>query len=333
MKKMKLPFPCCALAVLLLCANAAAAVPAAANQVAGAKPQLKITAAERIGAAYSVKILGATRAGKRLVAVGDHGVVLLSDDEGKTHRQARSVPVSSTLTAVSFADAQNGWAVGHWGVILRTKDGGETWTLQRSDLDVDQPLFSVYFKNAEEGWAVGLWSLMLHTVDGGATWSAVQLPPPPGAKKADRNLYAIFGGPKGSLFVTSEQGRVLRSLDGGRTWTYSETGYAGSFWSGAALKDGTLLAGGLRGTIYRSTDGGDSWQPARTELKSSVTGITQRADNAVVAVGLDGMTMVSNDAGISFGGAQRSDRTALTAVVDTGAGRQKLFSVKGPVAD
>jgi photosystem II stability/assembly factor-like uncharacterized protein len=304
----------------------------AADQAPAPKPQLQILPAEHSSAAGSTQILAATRAGKRIVAVGDHGVVLLSDDDGKSYRQARSVPVSSTLTAVSFVDASTGWAVGHWGAILKTGDGGESWQLQRSDDKVDQPLFSLYFKNPQEGWAVGLWSLMLHTSDGGATWSSIRLPPPPGAKKADRNLYAVFADAKGALFVACEQGRVIRSADGGNTWNYVETGYAGSFWSGVALQDGALLVGGLRGTIYRSADGGDSWQASKTSFKSSVTAMLQQPDKSVVAVGLDGVTLHSVDDGLSFTGKQRADRAALTAVVDTQAGAAMLFSSNGPLA-
>jgi photosystem II stability/assembly factor-like uncharacterized protein len=312
------------LGLLALCGIVQAAQP-------NIKPQLQILPAEHFSAAASAQILAATRVGKRIVAVGDHGVVLLSDNDGKTYRQARSVPVSSTLTAVAFADANTGWAAGHWGAILKTSDGGESWVLQRSDSKVDQPLFSLYFKNAQEGWAVGLWSLMLHTSDGGATWSAVSLPAPPGAKKADRNLYAIFADAKGSLFVACEQGRVIRSTDGGNTWTYTETGYAGSFWTGLALQDGALLVGGLRGTIYRSADGGASWQASKTPFKSSVTHIVQQPDKSTVAVGLDGVTLRSVDDGVSFTGQQRADRAALTAVVDTQAGAPLLFSTNGPV--
>lgn len=321
-----------ALCGLLLLGNGALAADAGSAPAAAVKPQLQITPAEHRAAATAVKILAATRAGKRIVAVGDYGVVLLSDDDGKTYTQARSVPISSTLTAVAFASADTGWAVGHWGAILKTTDGGQTWQLQRSDIAVDQPLLSVYFKNAEEGWAVGLWSLMLHTTDGGATWSAVALPAAPGAKKADRNLYSIFGDAKGSLFITSEQGRVLRSVDGGNAWTYAETGYGGSFWSGVGLQDGALLVGGLRGTIYRSADGGASWQPSKIELRSSVTAIVQRADKSIVAVGLDGMMMTSTDDGASFTGRQRDDHATLTAIVDTqAAGAPRLFSTAGPL--
>src|SRR5471032_3129385 len=74
-------------------------------------------------------LLDATYAGSRIVTVGEHGIVLLSDDDGATYRQASAVPASATLTAVHFANARDGWAVGHWGEILATTDGGEHWTL------------------------------------------------------------------------------------------------------------------------------------------------------------------------------------------------------------
>ena len=315
----------------MLGCTAALLLPAGLVRAADVVPRLQVQSAERMPGADRTMILSVSRAGARIVAVGERGVVLLSDDDGKTYRQARAVPVSSTLTSVWFVDESAGWAVGHWGAILRTVNGGETWTAQRSDVEVDQPLFGVYFKNEKEGWAVGLWSLMLHTVDAGQTWTTVNLPPPSGAKKADRNLYAIFADAKGSLFVPSEQGRVLCSTNGGATWTYAETGYAGSFWSGVALRDGAVLVGGLRGTIYRSANGGDSWTAVQTPYKSSITGMLQLADRSVVTVGLDGVTFSSHDKGLTFTGQQRPDRETLTAIAETRTGKPLVFSVDGPI--
>ena len=65
---------------------------------------------------------GIARAGNRLVAVGARGHILYSDDEGKSWKQAK-VPVSSDLTAVNFSTPQQGWAVGHDGVIVRWTEG------------------------------------------------------------------------------------------------------------------------------------------------------------------------------------------------------------------
>lgn len=276
-------------------------------------------------------LLAATRAGRRLVAVGDHGVVLLSDDEGKTYRQAAAVPTRTTLTSVSFVDEKNGWAVGHSGVILHSADGGETWTLQRSDTSVDRPLFSVYFSDAEHGVAVGLWSLLLLTTDGGKSWSPATLPTPPGGGKADRNLFALFADGSGSIYMAAEKGTVLRSNDRGATWSYLDTGYKGSFWTGCALKDGTLLVAGLRGTIYRSADNGKTWKASASGTKSSITSIVEIEGN-VMAVGLDGVQMKSKDGGVTFNLAQRDDRLSLTAALVAAGHGIQIYSKHGVVA-
>ncbi|HJW24971.1 MAG TPA: YCF48-related protein [Rhodocyclaceae bacterium] len=301
------------------------------GQVPGAPAPLQAQPAVRSPAAFSGPILGAAAAGKRIVAVGDQGSILLSDDQGRTFRQAARVPVSSTLTAVSFADDRHGWAVGHWGAILATEDGGETWALQRLDTHEDRPLFSVHFFDAREGVAVGLWSLVLLTRDGGKTWTPTELPPPPEGGKADRNLFKAFASPKGSLFVAAERGSVLRSDDRGHTWRYLDTGYKGSFWSGIGLDDGTLLVAGLRGTVYRSTDDGHSWQPVASGVKSSLTDLA-RVGAAVVGVGLDGVLIKSADHGLSYTWTQRDDRLSLTAAAPAGE-RLVLFSKRGVVND
>lgn len=295
------------------------------------KASVQVRAAEPSSSLNTTQVLGAARAARRIVAVGDHGVVMLSDDNGASFRQARAVPIDTTLTSVSFADRDDGWAVGHGGVIIHTRDGGEHWTLQRNDLAVDQPLFGVYFKDRQNGWAVGLWSLMLHTKDGGSTWQVVNAPIAPGAKKADRNFFSVFGDEKDHIYISCEQGLILRSTDGGATWSYVQTGYDGSLWSGVVLSDGTLLVGGLRGNIYRSDDGGTTWTHSSTNFKSSVTDLSAGPNGTVLASALDGVVFESRDDGKTFHGTQRPGREALTAVSVTSSGKAVLFSQAGPL--
>lgn len=279
-------------------------------------------------------MLGSAWAGARAVAVGDHGVVLLSDDGGARWRQARSVPVSFTLTSVSFADDQHGWAVGHGGTVIVTSDGGETWRVQRVVTTEDRPLFAVHFFNAREGVAVGLWSLVLVTSDGGETWQERQLEPMPGAKKADLNLLGLFAGAEETLFAAAERGQVLRSDDRGATWKYFSTGYSGSLWCGAMLADGALLVGGQRGTLLRSDDNGQSWKPVLLDTKSSITGVSAGA-GGVTLVGLDGLLANSRD-GHDFTVETRPDGVAITSVLPPQAhkgGRALLFTRRGVAHD
>lgn len=315
-------------AFLIALALCSTVVSAGAAEV---KPELRIQPADHAKGGSRSAMMGGAMAGHRIVAVGDHGVVLLSDDGGKTYRQAKSVPVSSTLTSVSFADALHGWAVGHWGVILTTSDGGETWKIQRSDLHADQPLLSVYFKDSHEGWAVGLWSLLLHTTDGGATWVNVKLMPPPGSKEADRNLYSIFAAPDhGRMYIVSEHGLVLTSTDG-VDWEYQDTGYKGSLWAGTVLSDGVVLVGGLRGTVLRSSDHGKTWQEVKSGTTSSITGLAQLKDKSIAASALDGVVAKSTDGGVTFEAARAVEGLPNTAVVALDTGGAVLLSLGGPV--
>lgn len=318
---------------LCLSLAAFASVACAAEAPAALQPRPAAAVAHARGAS----LLGVARAGARLVAVGDHGVVLLSDDNGKQWRQAKAVPVRSLLTAVSFADDRRGWAVGHWGVVLATEDGGETWQLQRQDTAEDRPLFAVHAFDAGRLVAVGLWSLVLTSADGGKTWTPVTLAPLPAAdgsaaKKADLNLFALFTDAQGRLHAAAERGMVLRSEDHGSSWSYLATGFKGSFWTGVSPAPGVLVAAGLRGAIYRSADDGKTWARIDSGTKASITNLLVHGNN-LLALGLDGLQLRSIDGGIHFTGTSRRDRAALTAGAVRSDGALVLLSRGGIVSD
>lgn len=314
-----------ALLMLVLAATSRAAEPSPAV------PAPKLTPAELRAGALTSAMLAAASTGRHVVAVGERGTVLLSVDGGATFRQADAVPVATTLTGVSFVDEREGWAVGHGGVVLHTVNGGRHWTLQRSDLAHDQPLLAVHFFDARHGVAVGLWALVITTQDGGRSWQTVTLPAPQGAAKSDLNLYGLFAGPNGEIYVCAEQGGLLRSADAGLSWQVLQTGYRGSLWTGAVLADGTLLVGGLRGTLLRSADAGATWKTVSSTARSSITGIVQAADGRVIASALDGVMLTSLD-GQAFTAAQGEDRVAYTAVIVGAAGKPVLMSRNGPKA-
>lgn len=280
--------------------------------------------------ATQATLLGAAWAKDRVVAVGDHGMVLLSDDQGKSFRQASSVPLSSTLNGVSFVDDKQGWAVGHWGAILATSDGGDSWQVQRLSSEEDRPLFAVHFFNDRQGVAVGLWSLVMTTDDGGQTWTEQTVQAPPGASRADLNLMGLFADDHGSVYATAEQGQVLRSEDKGKSWSYLDTGYEGTLWSGAVLADGSLLVGGQRGTLLHGSVEGKDFRRLPLESKSSVTSIAV-SGSQVLVVGLDGLMVHSGDGGQSFEEQQSADGVSLTAALLNGSGAPVLFSRRGVV--
>lgn len=333
-----LTLACAALATGTASGTAAATATATPTAQPLAQAPLQATAqavlrpAALVAHAAQAPMLAAAWAGPRAVAVGAHGVILLSDDKGGTWRQAGKVPVDATLTAVSFAGDREGWAVGHAGVVLHTRDGGEQWEVQRSAPDQDRPLFSVHFFDRDHGVAVGLWSLVLTTADGGRSWTERQPDAPPGSRRADLNLYGLFAGPGGVLYAAAEKGYVLKSSDRGHSWTYLATGHRGSLWTGAALPDGALLAGGLRGALLRSTDGGRHWSRIATGSASSITGLVpaDAGGGGVLAVGQEGLMLRSGDSGATFQAAHRQDRLALNAALPMAGFTPPLTSARGP---
>lgn len=316
------------LCVVLKLACAALCVPHTGRLSAATTTEPAAVPAMQVSHAGQAMMLATARAGSRIVAVGDHGVIMLSDDGGRSHRQARSVPIDVTLTGVAFVGEREGWAVGHRGVVLHTQDGGETWAVQRIDQAEDRPLFAVHFFDPHHGVAVGLWSRVMVTSDGGSRWDSIAFSAPEGAKKADMNLMALFADAKGRLYATGERGLVLRSEDRGRTWTYEATGYKGSFWTGLATPDGGLIVAGLRGSLYRSGDEGRTWTRVDTRTQSSITGLAM-VGFEIVGVGHEGLTLRSGDQGLTFTTDVCPERLDLTTVAGTEGKQPVVYSRRG----
>ncbi len=237
-------------------------------------------------------LLDGASAGSRLVALGERGHALVSDDGGASWKQAR-VPVRALLTAVHMHDARIGWAVGHDAVILRTEDGGMSWRLVHYAPKEERPLLDVWFRDEQVGFAVGAYGYFLATLDGGRTWK------PRTIGEDDFHLNALVPAGTGRLFIAGESGVIYRSDDGGSTWRKLSSPYAGSWFGALALDADRLLLLGLRGSMFRSEDGGESWTQVRTGTKATLTGAVRVKPGLLLVTGLEGTMLVSRDGGRS----------------------------------
>jgi photosystem II stability/assembly factor-like uncharacterized protein len=124
------------------------------------------------------------------------------------------------LSAIHFADALNGCAVGPRGAILHTSDGGSHWVEQASG--TSQDLYGVYFVSGMLGWCVGEGGTLLHTTDGGDNWYA-QTP----GTAADLESVVFTDANTGWIAGTnwnSERPVILHTIDGGNTWHAQDPG-------------------------------------------------------------------------------------------------------------
>lgn len=329
--------------------------------------------------------------GSTVVAVGERGHILISQDLGKTWEQSVS-PIDQMLTAVEFVNEQTGWAVGHDGNVISTTDGGKTWVLQRDglkaqseanvqalhdakadvtrwekyvadiasgavvyeapspeDYPVDEygyaqapltpeeeleeaqwrvesaqrslnedvvspPLMDVWFADHNNGWAVGAFGNIVETKDGGKTWVS--------RKKDIGNpdnfhLNAVIGGSNGSIYVGGEAGFLAYSLDKGATWQKADMGdFGGSIFGLVSQPDGSyVLATGLRGSTFRSTDNGSTWEQLNPGVDYSLAAGNLFGFRSLALVGTGGTIAISKNRGTTFKQYTLPSRSSLSSVL------------------
>ena len=291
-------------------------------------------AGEAVEAPLAVEslLLDGAAVGSRLVVVGERGHVLVSTDDGSSWTQAE-VPTRALLTAVHMHDEHTGWAVGHDAVILRTGDGGETWTLVHQAPEEEIPLLDVWFRDERTGFAVGAYGYFLATGDGGETWTSRAI------SEDDFHLNALVpvvesspesqrSGPQ-RLYIAAEAGVAYRSDDGGTTWRELPSPYAGSWFGGLAPDENRVLLAGLRGHLFRSGDGGDTWTEVATGTQATLTGAVRLPSGSIVITGLEGSVLTSDDGGRSVSARRLPSREGISAALPLAGGGVLLIGEFG----
>ena len=192
---------------------------------------------------------------QRVVAVGERGNILLSDDQGATWQSAKVEPQRDlTLTALVALADKSLLAVGHDGWILRSEDHGANWTEVRYDAEVAEPLLGIWNAGGTKVLAFGSFGKFYQSGDDGRTWQAQEL------EVDSAHLNGMDGGPDGRRMLVGEQGLVMRSNDAGNSWHKLEPFYNGSLFGVVRLSPDRWVAYGMRGHVFVSQNFGQSWQ-------------------------------------------------------------------------
>lgn len=309
------------------------------------------------GLAARAPLFSIARSEQRLVAVGQRGHILLSDDGGRLWQQV-PVPVSTDLTAVHFPSAMQGWAVGHDGVILHSSDGGRTWVKQLDGRQAaklilshydkheqrdnpavaaivseakrmltdgpDQPFLNVWFENDKTGYAIGAFNLILKTADGGQSWIPIsELTDNPKAY----HLYGISAS-GGDLYIAGELGLLMKLERGSGRFGALPTPYKGSFF-GVLTKPGLVLAYGMRGNVWRSDDAGRNWQKIETGVLTGLNAGAVLDDGRIVLASQGGNVLVGSSDATSFKPAPDIKPLPIFGIAPAGAGRLALVGYRG----
>lgn len=236
------------------------------------------------------------RAGDRLVAVGERGHIAYSDDNGRTWQQADD-PTRAMLNAVFFISPEEGWAVGHDGLVLHTADGGKNWAMQLDGLKFTRkrmadniPLLEGKIKaleadkaavekqmddaqvsdvdavdaDAESGQDASHYEDVIAEIDEKISELEAELED---AKDALSNTVAnplmdVWFRDAKTGFVIGAFGEFLKTEDGGETWVSIANRLDNedhNHLNAITGKGDLMYIAGEAGHIYSSTDGGAHW--------------------------------------------------------------------------
>jgi photosystem II stability/assembly factor-like uncharacterized protein len=275
--------------------------------------------------------------GDRLLAVGEQGYALWSDDDGQNWSQAE-VPVSLALTSVAFAGDGEAWATAHDGYLLHSADNGETWTVKLSGSDaaslsvgaieaqvaaLEEELEAASDDTREDVlWALDEATFALDeavlAVDEGMTTPLLKV---------------WFDGDLG--YALGAYNVFLHTDDGGVTWEAHNNRLDNPekyhLYGIARSAAGTLLVAGEAGTLLRSLDDGNTWESIESPYPGSFFGAVATADGSLMVFGLRGNVYRSTDEGMNWTPVRTGDNRTLMCAAASDDGTVVLAGSAGAV--
>jgi len=198
---------------------------------------------------------------------------------------------SGTLThfrSTHFINANTGWVSGYNGLILRTNNGGFSFTAQNSG--TSNNLYSVYFVDENNGWALGEAGVIVHTSDGGNTW-VLQ------TSGTTDWFYASFFIDTNIGWAVTNNGLILYTTDGGNNWVPQFSGTSSGIPGIYFYDNNNGWAVGDSGLILNTNDGGTNWVQFSSGTSHLLTGIRFIGLNSGWAVGDSGTILHTTDGG------------------------------------
>lgn len=180
--------------------------------------------------------------------------ILRTTDGGQHWAWHKPSPPVYALLSIYFTDSDIGWTVSGFGMILKTTDGGVTWTTLdtiKTEEGFGQTLNSIHFVNNNIGWIVGNDGFILRTIDGGENW-IYQI------SSTSEHLCAVAFADTEVGCAIGGNGEILKTINGGENWVSQRDE---NYWFSSIyfIDENTGWAVGDKGIILHTEDGGTNW--------------------------------------------------------------------------
>lgn len=189
------------------------------------------------------------------------------------------------LMDVWFANENTGFAVGAFGSLLKTADGGKTW----QDLSKKVGNTNGYHLNAVTGTADGAVfvggeaGFLSYSSDMGETWQVADL-------GYDGSIFTFIKTYDGSrVFATGLRGNTFVSFDKGASWERVPSNVDYSLSAGTLFDGNNVLLSGSGGTTAVSVDGGQTFVKHVLPSRSSISAVVPVSKTQFIMVGQGGI--------------------------------------------
>ncbi|MEE9554345.1 MAG: YCF48-related protein [candidate division Zixibacteria bacterium] len=209
------------------------------------------------------------------------------------------------VEAVYFIDSMEGWASGNDGMIIHSTDGGVSWSFQPSG--VGEKIRDIRMADNMNGWAVGRDGILRHTSDGGASWNHQANP-----AVDDLRGIAIFD--PSTAWIVGSDGVILHTANSGASWNLQPSGTAQELEGVHFIDSQNGWACGDFGVIVKTVNGGASWQILNSGTNAILNDIFFVTAEIGWVVGAAGAILFTNDGGVTWEQVQTDIFATLNAV-------------------
>lgn len=255
-------------------------------------------------------------------ATGHHGVIINTEDGGKTWKRQ--------LDGFKLMDLEKRYfkeRIAELKEELESTDDEEIigeleWQIEDLQFHIgnieiaeeegpSKPFLDLYTKDSNTVLVIGAYGTFLKTEDGGESWQVIshQLENPNGF-----HLNSIFG-QGDDLYIVGESGLAFASYDGGMNWKTLDSPYRGSLFGGHLDDEGHVWIYGLRGNAFVSEDKGQSFTKIKTGTRVNLSAGTNTESGTQLIVGHSG-TILEVDQDLSVKNRTHPSSSVMTDIIE-----------------